>query len=178
MKQLLVFALSLFLIQGTFAQKINTKDSKVEFEVSNMGKMVQGTVLNVKGTVNFDENNLAKSTFEATADPKTINTQSKGRDKHLQKDDFFGTATFPEIKMVSKSIKKTENGYEATATLTIRDVEMEVVVPFTVTKKGNQQVLEGNFSVTRKTFKLGEKMEEGSIGLEVAVKIMAVVDVE
>lgn len=176
MKQVFIIIASLFLTQTLWAQSINTKASKVRFEVSNMGKTVEGTILNVKGTVYLDEGNLGGSTFEATVDPRTINTGSKGRDKHLHKDDFFGIATFPEIKMVSKSITKTDMGYQAEATLTIRDVSMDVVIPFTAEHKDNQLHMNGNLTVQRKDFKLGEKMGEGSIGLDVKVFIEVVVD--
>ena len=141
-----------------------------------MGKTVEGTLLNVKGNVHLDDGNLGGSSFEATVDPKTINTGSKGRDKHLHKDDFFGVATFPVLKMASKSITKTDKGYEAAATLTIRDVSMDVVIPFTAERKDNQLHMNGTLTVQRKDFQLGEKMGEGSIGLEVKVFIEVVVD--
>jgi len=90
MKNILLYTLAFCFAQTTFAQTIDSKTSKVKFEVSNMGKTVEGILLNLSGTINFDAENLEASSFEATVDPSTINTKSKGRDKHLQKDDFFG----------------------------------------------------------------------------------------
>ena len=119
MKQLLLLALTLCLAQITFAQKIDNKASSVNFEVSNMGNTVKGTMLNLEGTVNFVANSLETSNFEVTVDPSTVTTKSKGRDKHLQKYDFFDVEIFPTIKVSSDKITKTETGYEAAATLTI-----------------------------------------------------------
>lgn len=171
MKQLLLCTLSLFFAQIMLAQTIDTKASKVEFEVSNMGKTVKGTLLNLKGTVKFDANNLETSTFEATVDPSTVDSKSKGRDKHLQKDVFFDVATYPTVSISSNKITKTETGYEAFATLTIKDISAEITIPFTVEKKGDQQHLMGTFMIQRKEYGLGEKMGAGSIGLEITVHI-------
>jgi polyisoprenoid-binding protein YceI len=178
MKKLLLFALALCFAQITFAQKIDTKVSKVTFEVSNMGKIVKGTMLNLVGTVNFDADNLETSSFEATIDPSTVDTESKGRDKHLQKDDFFGVATFPVVKVSSDKLTKTETGYEAAATLTIRDVSTPITIPFTVEEQEGQQHLIGTLMIERKKYALGEKMGAGSIGLEVKVDIDCIVDLK
>lgn len=176
MKQIVILIVGLVLSQVAFAQKINSQKSKIEFEVNNMGKVVNGTILNLKGLVNFDKNNLGASGFNATVAPSTIRTGSRGRDKHLQKNDFFGVAVFPEIKMVGKSLKKTETGYEALATLTIRDISKEVMIPFSVIEGKEQLTLTGNFSLKRKDYQLGEKVGKDSIGLEVTVQIYCVVD--
>jgi polyisoprenoid-binding protein YceI len=178
MKQLLLVTIALLFACTTFAQTIDTKASKIEFEVSNMGKIVKGTFLNVEGIVNFDANNLEASNFEATADPTTVDTKSGGRDKHLQKDDFFGVATYPNIKVSSDKITKTETGYEAATTLTIRDVSTEVMIPFTVEEKEGKQHLVGTFMIERKKYGLGEKMGVGSIGLEVTVHIDCIVNLK
>lgn len=178
MKQLFLVAISLLLVQGAFAQTINVKESKVVFEVMNRGSLVTGTILNVKGEVNLDEGNLDASNFSATVAPASIDTESGKRDAHLQKDDFFGAENFPLIKMESKKITKTDEGYEATATLMIRDVSMEVTIPFTLKTEGSKQTLEGSLSVQRKDYKLGVQMDEKSIGFDVAVRVTCVVDVK
>lgn len=175
-KQLFLIAMSILSLQTISAQTINAKESKIDFQVDNMGNMVHGTVSNIKGEVKFDENNLDGSTIKATADPKTISTKTKARDKHLQKDDFFGVATFPEMKLESKKITKTATGYEALMVLTIRNISLDITIPFTVKKENDKQVFDANFSLKRKDYKLGEKTDAGMIGLDVMVKIRCVVD--
>jgi polyisoprenoid-binding protein YceI len=171
MKKLLSLIIALSFAQVIIAQTIDGEKSKVTFEVSNMGKTVEGTLSKLSGTVTFDAENLEASSFEATVEPSTINTKSKGRDKHLQKDDFFGVATFSTVKVSSDEITKTETGYEAKATLTIRDVSTPVTIPFTVEEEKGQQHLMGTLVIERKKYGLGEKMSAGSIGLEVTVHI-------
>lgn len=171
MKYLLSLAVLLFLTSMNFAQTIDSEASKVEFEVSNMGRTVKGSMLNVNGTVNFDENDLDASNFEASVDPNTVSTKSKARDKHLRKDDFFGVVTYPTVKVSSQKITKTEMGYEAFATLTIKDVTKKITIPFTVTEENGQQHFKGSFVVKRKQYDLGANMGAGTIGLDITVYI-------
>ena len=169
---------SLFLYINVFAQSINVKESKVAFNVLNRGKVVTGTMLNLSGTVNFDKKDLTGSDFTASVAPATVNTNNEKRDKHLNKDDFFGTRDFPLISMQSKEILKTDVGYQAVAELSIRDIKKEVRIPFTVKQEENKQILEGTVKIQRMDFELGEKIEEKSIGLEVTVQIYCVVNIE
>lgn len=171
MKYILSLAVVLFFTSMNFAQSIDNESSKVEFEVSNMGKNVKGSMLNVNGTVNFNENDLEASNFEATVDPNTVSTKSKARDKHLRKDDFFGVVTYPTVSVSSQKITKTETGYEALATLTIKDVSKSITIPFTVTEENGQQHLKGSFALKRKKYGLGENMGSGTIGLDITVHI-------
>lgn len=176
MKQYLFVVMGLFLIQAVFAQKIDPQYSKVEFEVSNMGKIVKGTILNVKGTVNFEPENIENAMFDATVDPSTIDTKSKGRDKHLQKNDFFDAKNFPEIRIKSDKIVQKNFNYEAMATLTIKDISIPVVIPFTVAEEGKQKKFVGSFSLKRKDYELGEKINGKLIGLDVKVMIECLVE--
>ncbi len=172
-KSILLGLCCLGLWSSVRAQTIDTKNSYVTFEVKNMGKTIEGKMEKMEGTVQLDPTTLATASFEATVAPSTVNTKSKGRDKHLKKDDFFGVTTYNVIKMVSKEIKKTETGYEAVALLTIREVETEVLIPFTVEEKEGRQVLEGTLEVLRKDYGLGSGMGKMMIGLEVQVTIHA-----
>ncbi|MFK7796318.1 MAG: YceI family protein [Aureispira sp.] len=172
-KRIFLVLCSLFSILTLQAQTIDTKNSYIQFEVKNMGKVVEGTMKNMKGQVQIDPNDLAKATFEATVAPNTVHTGSKGRDNHLHKDDFFGVEQYEVIKMVSKEIKKTDKGYEATALLTIRDIETEVVIPFTIEQKEDRQILVGKLDLLRKEYGLGTAISKMMIGLDVQVTIHA-----
>ena len=176
MKKLLLFTITLFFSQIIFAQKIDSEASVVEFEVSNLGRKVQGTLSKLEGTVNFNAENLKESNFEANLDPSSVKTKSSARDKHLRKDDFFGVEQFPLITIKSNQIAKTETGYEAKVTLTIRDISTALTLPFTVEQEGEKQHLKGTLEVVRKKYDLGKKMGRAAIGLKVTVAIDCFVD--
>lgn len=172
-KAIFASLISLLMLGSTQAQTIDSKNSYIQFEVKNMGKTVEGTMKNMEGTVQFNPQDLSNSSFEATVAPSTVETGSKGRDKHLQKEDYFGVEEYGTIQMTSQSIQKTAQGYEAKATLTIKDIQTEVTVPFVVKEEADRQILEGNLEVMRKDYGLGEDMGKMMIGLEVQVKIYA-----
>lgn len=80
-------------------------------------------------TVNAEtnaKNELLK--VEAVIKTGSVNTDNKDRDAHLSGDDFFNSEKFPEMKFVSKSIKKSGKGYKITGDLTIRDVTKTVTL--------------------------------------------------
>ncbi len=148
------------------AQTIDPKTSHIKFEIGSVGGQVEGSMQGVEGTVQLNQ-------FAATVSASTVNTNSKGRDKHLQKDDFFGVAQYPDIKLTSNSITKTEQGYEAQAALTIKDVTTDVVIPFTVEQQGERQILNGTLDLQRKDYDLGANTGKLMIGLDVRVFIHA-----
>jgi polyisoprenoid-binding protein YceI len=159
--------------KAAFAQ-IVTEQSKVTFSVGHTTGTVNGTITGMQGTVNFDENNPAASTMQATVDAATVNTDNRARDSDLRKEKFFHVEKYPQIKFQSKSIAKTANGYEVTGNLTIKDQTHEVVIPFQREQKGSEAVYTGHFSLNRKDYNLG-KSAFPPMGKTVNVTILAVV---
>src|SRR6185295_3590872 len=66
----------------------NADPSKAEisFEVSGPFGKVHGDLSGLKSTIQFDENNLAASSFKASVDPKSISTGIGLRNHDLQKE--------------------------------------------------------------------------------------------
>lgn len=153
------------------SQSIDSEQSKVFFNVMNRGAKVNGTIMNIKGVVNFDELDLKASSFKATLDASTIKTDNDGRDLHLNKADFFNTENFPEISMESDEIYLDKNGFMANCTLKIKDIEQAVSIPFTQEILDKVQVYESTFSLNRLKFDLGTQINEKSVGFEVQVTI-------
>lgn len=158
------------------AQKIDTKNSKIEFNVINRGVKVTGSILNIKGEVNFDKKDVSGSDFNAKADISTINTNNDGRDKHLLKADFFFKDKFPEISMQSTSIKATDEGYNADCILKIKDFESKLNIDFKVEEKDNIQILTSEFKLNRLDYDLGQKISEKSVAFDIDVKIVCYVN--
>ena len=66
-----------------------------------------------------------------------------------------------------------------TAVLQLRDFSTEVEIPFKVSVNAdNQQVFEGSFKLNRLDYKLGEQLDEKTIGFDVEVSIYCVVSTE
>jgi len=136
-KLLLLFAAMLALGSLGLAADTYTIDgahSSANFAVKHLGiSTVRGRFTDVSGTIMFDAQAPEKSSVTAVIKSTSITTDNATRDKHLNTPDFFDTATYPEIRFQSTSIRKVGgDNYVAVGNLTIRDVTKQVELPFTL----------------------------------------------
>lgn len=132
-----LLALVLFVPAFANAQvnwKFDNSHSNVMFTVSHLViSEVTGFFKEYDGTVTTAKNDDftdAKITF--TVKTKSINTDNEQRDNHLRADDFFNAEKFPEMKFVSKSMKKGKGkNFVLTGDLTIRDKTKQVKLDVT-----------------------------------------------
>jgi polyisoprenoid-binding protein YceI len=151
--------------------------SSLGFTITQMGAPLNGRFERFRPEIVFDENNLAGSSIKVAVDIGSINTQSPDRDDAIMGAEWFDALHFPTANFTSASIHKTGAGhFEATGTLTIRDVSLPVTLPFTlqITPKdvaNDEAVAEGAVTLDRLAFKLGgEKWADTSaVGKEATV---------
>lgn len=173
MKKIVVLLAASLIALNIHAQKINTGASKVSFSVSNLKvNTVDGTITGMKGDVVFNEAKPEKSSFNVSINVNTIETGIEKRDNHLKNEDFFEVSKYPTISFRSSDVVKTSSGYKTTGTLTIKDVSRKITIPFDVS--GN--TLKGNISINRKTYHVGTDVSTFTVGEDIAVTIVCVLD--
>ena len=150
---------------GQDSRKIDS--TRIVFYISNAGLDVEGTMAGITGNIKFSKNKLDKSFFAAEAKTETIQTGIKLRDKHLKKADYFDIEKYPNIKIESRKIIKSKNGFDAFCTIILKGKTKDIVLPFTFKQTNNKAEFKGSFSLNRLDFGLGEK----SIILSDTVKI-------
>ncbi|MEM9719404.1 MAG: YceI family protein [Bacteroidota bacterium] len=176
MKKNLVFIFFVAQAFSMVAQTIDSEQSTITFLVSNFRvRTVEGIISDMKGTAQFDTDNLEASRFDVSLPVATINTENDKRDTHLKSEDFFEVDTYPTISFISKEISKTPKGLFVSGDLTIKDVTKGVEIPFTESKEGNLQILEGSISIKRRDYNVGEGTSNFMVGNEIRVKIRCVV---
>lgn len=127
------------------------------FETLNAGFVTTGTIDGKILEETFDPTLLDKSTVIVVAVPSTIKTGIAIRDKHLQRDDYFDTERYPEIRLTSRSFKKVgSNKFQGKFTLCIKDISKEVEVTFAVRHEKGKIRYEGTFEINRRDFNVGE----------------------
>lgn len=135
--------------------------SKVHFIIKNFGISTGGDFSGLKGHIVFSPKNVADSKFEVTVSASTIDTDNEMRDKNLTSDEYLDAAKFPEIKIVSTKISKTnkttDGFYFFTGDLTIKGVTKTISFPFQVKKINDNYLFSGNFDIDRTEFGVGEK---------------------
>jgi polyisoprenoid-binding protein YceI len=115
-----------------------------------------GEFTGLKGTVQFDEKNLAASKFDVTVDVASINTGNGMKNTHAKSANWFDAEKYPTIHFTSNAITKTANGYEAKGTLEMHGIAKEFTMPFTFAN----DTFTSAFEVNRHDFKLDDGKHE------------------
>lgn len=104
--------------------------SNADFSVRHMMiTTVRGGFKEVSGILNFDKDNSANSSVEATIKADSIWTGVADRDGHLKSPDFLDVANHPEITFKSTSVNmKGDDKADVVGDLTIRGVTNPVTL--------------------------------------------------
>jgi len=108
---------------------IDNDKASITFDV---GKEVSlGTVDGLRTTINLNLNDPSNSTIKASVDALSIKTGDNLRDEHITEgNDYFDGHKYADIFFESSRIIKTETGYVAYGALTIKDITLDVMMPF------------------------------------------------
>lgn len=146
----ILFTASAFVIRAVTNYKIVDKKYSVKFSTTE----AEGIMKGLKGTIKFDESDLASSSMNVSVDVNTINTGNGMKNKHAKDKEWLDAATYPTIKFVSSSFSKTAKGYDVQGNLTLKGVTKKITIPFTFTKAGTGGTFKGGFSVARKDYNI------------------------
>ncbi|GAA3933166.1 polyisoprenoid-binding protein [Chitinophaga oryziterrae] len=175
MKKLTIFSVTLLLIAAVFAFTVVSPVWKItdKYNISFSSNEAGGIFKTFKGSIAFDEQNLAVSNFDVTVDVASINTGNGLQNKHAKSDEWFDAAKYPVIHYVSKKIVKAGNAYQVTGDLEIHGVKKEFTIPFTFKRTGSTATFNGTFNVNRNDFHIGKPGGDVSdiIKVEVAVPV-------
>ncbi len=110
--------------------QIDGSHTSVQFSVRHMMiSNVRGTFGKVSGSIQADDQDLTRSTVQATIDVVSIDTRDAKRDEHLRSPDFFDVAKYPTISFTSKKVEKAgDNRFRVTGDLSLHGVMREVVL--------------------------------------------------
>ena len=112
----------------TSTWRIDTLHSSAHFAVRHMMvSMVRGQFGGLKGQVSLNEQEIEKSTVEATVDAATLNSGEPKRDKDLKGPDFFDVEKFPALLFRSTRVERAgSERLRVTGDLTLRGVTRPV----------------------------------------------------
>ena len=107
--------------------------SFIQFTVNHNGlTQVPGFFRDFTGSVNFDNNDITKSTVEFTAKAASVDTGVAARDNHLRTKDFFEVDKYPDITFKSTRIEKKGKGWMMTGDFTLKGVTKSLAFPFQI----------------------------------------------
>jgi polyisoprenoid-binding protein YceI len=107
--------------------------SVIGFRIKHMGLVdIPGYFRDFTGTVNYDAQDVTKSTVNFTAKMTSVDTGVAPRDNHLRTKDFFEVETYPEMTFKSTKVEKKGKNFVVTGDLTMKGVTKQVSLPFQV----------------------------------------------
>lgn len=178
----LAAALSLPAGAATSTWQIDPAHSSAQFAVRHLAiSTVRGAFTSVKGSVQFDDKDIAKSSVDVTIDVGSVDTREPNRDKDLRSDHFFDAEHIPTITFKSKKVEQASPGkLRVTGDLTIHGVTKEAVLevdgPTAPIKDpwGNQRMgINATAKISRQDFGVGTNYPAAMIGDEIAITIDA-----
>ena len=127
-----------------------SEDYSIKFTSDDPSGVFRG----LKGTVLFDEKDLASSKFDVTVDVNTINTGNGMKNGHAKSEKWFDAEKYPLISFTSSAITRTASGYEAKGVLEMHGVKKDFTIPFTFSNTATGGVFNASFNVNRLDFNI------------------------
>lgn len=165
------------------AYTFDTSHSQVVFDYNHLGfSTTTGMFGGIEGTIQFDAENPAESSVEASFPVSSLMTGFQGRDEHFLSPDFFGSeAADPTVTFASTSIEVTgDKTALITGDLTLNGVTKEVVLDTVLNQQGSHPMenkpwlgFDATTTLTRSDFNLGMFAPAVSDEVEVAISIEA-----
>lgn len=178
----LAVAFSLPAAAANSTWQIDPAHSSAQFAVKHLGiSTVRGAFTSVKGNVQFDDQDITKSSVDVTIEVNSVDTRVPDRDKDLRSDHFFDADHYATITFKSKKVEQLSPGrLRVIGDLTIhgatKEVALEMDGPSAAIKDpwGNQRMgISGATKVSRKDFGIGGSYPAAMIGDDVSITIDA-----
>ena len=178
----LVLGLALVLPASAQAASWTLEDgSAIRFEAYQQSAPVQGGFERFTADIVFDPDDLASSRVAVEIDTASVATGHKDRDATLRSPNLLDVERWPTARFSSASFEHLDgDAYQAHGRLTIRDVQKDVVLPFTLAiadDPGDPGLLRahatGELAISRLDYGVGqgEWASTATIGEKVVVMI-------
>ena len=155
--------------------EIDAGHSTVVFAVKHLGVgKFYGRFNDMSGSFQYGSGSLDAGSVAITIASGSVDTNNKGRDRHLKNSDFFDAKQFPEIKFQGKKISGAgSDSFTLAGDITMLGVTKPI--EFEVEKVGEGDDPWGNFrtgfvakgSIKRTDFNMEYGLADGALGNEV-----------
>ena len=163
--RILIFLVAFSLLASISAYNWEPTDAyAIKFSTAK----VEGSFTDLKGTIDFDAEDLPNANFDVSVATASINTGNKTKDKHAVGESWLNAEAHPRISFQSHSFKKTDAGYSVDGQLSIHGERKAVSIPFTF----DNNVFSGELTVNRHEFGIdGPFLFGGLVGDDVKVSL-------
>lgn len=137
----------------------------VQFKINHLGySYILGTFDDFTGTFNYDPENPAQSSVNATVDVASLDSNHAERDKHILSGDFLDASQYPQATFESTGFEPTGEGQgKLTGNLTLHGVTKPVTLD--VSHLGGGEDPWGNY---RQGFEGTTTLNLGDFGIDMS----------
>ncbi len=130
--------------------------SSITFVYKQMNVPLDGRFRKFSGKINFDAAKPETASIDMTVDVASFNS-NEDADPEVVKPSWLDAAAHPQARFTSKSVAALGGGrYQASGTLNIKGISRDVVVPFEFKEQGANAIVDGQFTLKRGDYKIGE----------------------
>lgn len=134
--------------------KLDKEKSYIRFSGEHAGMPFEGEFKTWQALIDFDENLLNQSNALITIDTSSAVTGNPMYDKTLPTQDWFNSDTYSTATFDIQNFEKQDDQYVANGTLTIKDMEKTLIVPFDLS--GYEiKTITSDFTIQRLDYNLG-----------------------
>ena len=170
---LLAAALAALAAHAQAPLKIIPGKSSIRFVTKQMNVPVEGQFKKFDATVAFDPAKPQAVRAEFEVDVASIDLGSEEAETEARRKPWLNVEAFPKAKFIASAVKQVAPGkYEASGPLTIKGRTRDIVAPFTLNDAAGVRTVEGQFTLKRLPFDIGEGVwsETGTVADEVLVR--------
>ena len=152
-----VVAASLAAFPAAGQLKIIPAKSSIRFVTRQMNVPVEGQFKRFDASVAFDPAKPEATKAEFEVDLGSIDLGNAEGETEARRKAWLHVDAFPKARFVAASVKALGGGkFEASGPLTIKGSSQNIVAPFTLSEAAGARVVEGQFTLKRLQFKIGE----------------------
>lgn len=154
---------------------IDVSKSKIVATFTQSGVPVDSPFTKFSGRIVYDAAKPEASSASIDVDMRTLDIGDEAYNEEVRKPSWFDSAKYPTGTFRSTAIKSLgPNKFEATGKLTIKGRVLTITVPVTVATVGGAAAFDGTFTMSRKSFVIGDPAWEDYVDDKVVVKFRLV----
>jgi len=143
--------------------------STLTFEGTQGGVPFQGSFERFSANISLDPDDLPSASISVTIETASAISGSAERDGTLPSADWFDVASHPEATFTSTTVNRTDSGYLAEGTLTLKGTSQATSLPFTLDITDDAAHATGTLTLDRSDYNVGTGALSPMVGAEVAV---------
>jgi polyisoprenoid-binding protein YceI len=153
----LLLAVAFAALGAMAQQKIIPAKSSIRFLTKQMNVPVEGQFRKFDATVAFDPAKPDATKAEFEVELASIDLGNEEGETEARRKLWLNVEAFPKAKFVATTVKSLGSGrFEASGPLTIKGVTHDIVAPFAMSEAAGVRLVEGQFTLKRLQFKIGE----------------------